>query len=124
MSDAQFATLLAAVVAGLGGITATIRWAVGRITKAIDDNTASNGRLSEAQIAYAAAMAGMSAKLDHVTNWVHEHTPVEAEPIEVRSEDTTPLRRRTGSHPIMPESAPEPLHAGGRYHYTGKTRTT
>jgi hypothetical protein len=77
VTDIQFGALLSAVVTGLGGVALAIRWAAGRLTKAIDDNTASNVKLSDAQIAYAGSMAGMAAKLDHVADWVHNHTPVE-----------------------------------------------
>lgn len=107
MTDAQFAALLSAVIAGLGGVAATLRWAVGRITKAIDDNTASNAKLTDAQIGYAARMAEMATKLDHVASWVHEHTPVEGVPLandeieHSRRQITSPISTR-GYRPPRP----------------------
>lgn len=110
MTDAQFGVLIAAVVAGLGGIAAAIRWSVGRVTKAIDDHTVSNVKLSEAQIAYAAAMAGMSAKLDHVANWVHAHTPLEMEAAD--EPYTSPERERRDRIKTAPHGYRPPRPGG------------
>jgi len=110
MTDAQFGLLISAVVAGLGGIAATIRWAVGRVTNAIDDNTASNRELSKAQIDYAAAMAGMGAKLDHVSNWVHAHTPIGMD--EVDEPYTSPERERRDRIKTAPHGYRPPRPGG------------
>ena len=59
MTDAQFGALLSTLVGVGGALSLTIRWAVGRITKAWDDQTASNIRLAESQIAAAAKDAEM-----------------------------------------------------------------
>lgn len=75
MTDAQFALLLSALAAVGATLAGVLRWAVTRITKAIDDNTESNKELSRAQIAYASSISSMSTRLDHVANWVHAHTP-------------------------------------------------
>lgn len=40
ISDGQAAALVAAIVAGFGTAAAAIKWGVGRIVKAIDDQTA------------------------------------------------------------------------------------
>lgn len=87
MTDAQFATLLSAVIAGLGTIAGMIRWAVTRITKAMDDQSSSNLRLADAQIDLAGALAAQRADIDHITRWIYHHTPGAA-PIEVARERT------------------------------------
>lgn len=63
MTDAQFGALLSTLVGVGGALSLTIRWAVGRITKAWDDQTASNIRLAEAQLAAAAKDAEMRATM-------------------------------------------------------------
>ena len=75
MTDAQFGALLTAVIAGLGGIAGMIRWAVTRITKAWDDQSASNLRLADAQLELAGSMAAMRADIDHVMRWMYMHQP-------------------------------------------------
>lgn len=107
MTDAQFATLLGAIVAGLGGLATTIRWAVNRVTKAIDDNTESNRELSRAQIVGAQASAIASTKLDAIATWVHHHTPVEMQAVD----DLAPMvrvsehqRLKTAPHGYRPPS--------------------
>jgi hypothetical protein len=75
VTDAQFALLLSALAAVGATLAGVLRWAVTRITKAIDDNTESNKDLSRAQIAYASSIGSMGAQLSHIANWVHAHTP-------------------------------------------------
>jgi hypothetical protein len=88
MTDGQFATLLSAIVAFFGSLIGTVKWSAGRITKAIDDASTSQKEASRefvnAQLEQAKALreqsvhfAQLSEKIDAVTDWVHEHTPVE-----------------------------------------------
>jgi hypothetical protein len=103
-TDAQFAALLSTVTTGLGGIALMIRWAVTRITKAMDDQSSTNLRLADAQIDLAGALAAQRADIDHITRWIYHHTPG-ASPIEVERERTpvqsvpamTPTRMRAFS---------------------------
>src|SRR5678816_766087 len=101
-TDAQFAALLSTVTTGLGGIALIIRWAVTRITKAMDDQSSSNLRLADAQIDLAGALAAQRADIDHITRWIYHHTPGAA-PIEVERE-RTPVQ-------AMPPLTPTALRA-------------
>ena len=76
MSDAQFGVLISALVTVLGSLIGMLRWSVNRITKALDDNTSSNLEDSKAKIALAEKLAVFATKLDSVTSFVQEHTPV------------------------------------------------
>src|SRR5678816_1249963 len=104
-TDAQFAALLSTVTTGLGGIALIIRWAVTRITKAMDDQSSTNLRLADAQIDLAGALAAQRADIDHITRWIYHHTPGAA-PLEVERERTpvqslptmTPSRMRAFHH--------------------------
>jgi hypothetical protein len=63
MTDGQFNTLIAAIVAGLAGVGAVIKWSVGRIVKAIDANSAS-------MIENTKSNAVLATKIDHVTAYI------------------------------------------------------
>ena len=83
MSDAQLAALITAITTAAGIIGASIKWAVGRITKALDDNAASHAKGADAQIELAKAMTSMAHELREarddialVRGFVEEHTPV------------------------------------------------
>lgn len=102
MTDAQFAALLSAVIAGLGGIAATLRWSIGRITNAIDSNTAAYKESAKAQLEQAIKFSELSTKITDVTSWVHEHTPVDAIPTAAsRAAPTAPILTR-GYRPPRP----------------------
>lgn len=106
MTDAQFATLISVLGAGLLGIGGAIRWAVTRITKAMDDQSASNLRLADAQIDLAGANAAQRADIDHITRWIYAHTPGAPQPIE---RERTPVQ-------AMPAMTPTRMRAfGGEY---------
>lgn len=74
LSDTQFAALLAAFVAFLGSLVATTRWAVGRVVKALDEN-------SKERLEHAKAFVSLTAKIDEVHDWMQDHTPVEEQPV-------------------------------------------
>jgi hypothetical protein len=78
MTEGQFAAILGAITAFLGSLIATVRWGVGRITVSIDGNTAAYRESAKAQLEQAVHFAELSTKIDAVTDWVHEHTPVNA----------------------------------------------
>jgi hypothetical protein len=85
VTDGQLATLVGALIAFGGAIGAALRWSVGRVTKALDDNTASRDRGAEANVTLATAMAVLSTKIDAVSMYVHENTPVN-QPIPSRTQ--------------------------------------
>lgn len=70
-SDGQLGVILAAF-SGAGALTlSTIRWAVGRITTAMDKATS-------AQLETVKTMTEVKTKVDAIADWCEEHTPVEA----------------------------------------------
>lgn len=84
MTDAQLAALLTAIVGSIGTLGAVIRWAVTRVTKAIDDSTASRNKQAEAEVELAKSLTTMALRLEDaigdisiVKRWVEEHTPVD-----------------------------------------------
>ena len=70
MSDTQFYVLVSTILAGLGAI----RWSVGRIVKALDDN-------STAMIANTKSNAVLTTKIDSIASYVKDR-------------DTAPIRRK------------------------------
>jgi hypothetical protein len=68
ITDGQFNALLAALVAFGGAVIATLRWSVGRITKAVDDST--SARLKQAE-----AFVELKTKIDEVHDQVVERVP-------------------------------------------------
>lgn len=76
METAQFATLISVLAAIGGTLAGTLKWAVTRITKALDDNTASNKELAVSQVGHAASLAILSTKIDGVERYVRDHTPI------------------------------------------------
>jgi len=130
MTDAQFGALLSTLVGVGGALSLTIRWAVGRITKAWDDQTASNVRLANAQIESAArdaemrstmmqGMQQMQSGLSQILSWMFDNrrpssvqTPVGLQSIEDESGEfpTRPGadRRRRAQTPLqIPRSRPQ-----------------
>lgn len=87
MTDAQLGTLLA-VLGPLGAaLIGVLRWAALRITKALDDNTASNKEDADAKTKLAFEMGRLSSKIDDVALWVEHHTPVHGVPIPRRASE-------------------------------------
>ncbi len=76
MTDAQFGILIATLATFLSGVIGMLKWAVTRITHALDENTKSNKEDAEAKIHLAREMAVLSTKIDLIAQWVQEHTPV------------------------------------------------
>jgi len=130
MTDAQFGALLSTLVGVGGALSLTIRWAVGRITKAWDDQTASNVRLANAQIESAArdaemrstmmqGMQQMQSGLSQILSWMFDNrrpsstqTPVGLQSIDDESgEFTRPGadRRRRAQTPLQ-IPRPRPQH--------------
>jgi len=108
MSDAQFAMLASAFATAAGVLAAVVRWSIGRVsaswdrwtdttTKAIEASTdrtvAALDRNTAAFLASATSATALSTKIDKVSEWVEEHTPVGDErstPV-----DTPTARRNT-----------------------------
>lgn len=69
-----------AIVTGSGGLGAAIwgvaRFAVGRIVKALDDNTTAQLKLATESALQAETNRVLADKIDRVSEWVDEHTPV------------------------------------------------
>ncbi len=122
MTDGQFAALSGIIVTFLSALLATVKWSAVRITKAIDDGSASQKEAAKeaatAQLEQAKAMreqstsfAKLAEKIDAVTDWVHEHTPVEIQnaPPSLESE-----RRRTHATPAPGVMTSAPYHFSSR----------
>ncbi len=106
MTDIQFGLLLTTLVAVAGTIAGAIKWAVGRITKALDDNTSSNVLDAEAKVKLAERLGEWSAKIDNIAGWIERHpTPVRGVPI-----TTAPPMRDPGPTPRGT------TQGGGGYH--------
>ncbi len=68
MTDSQFGILIS-VLASFGASTiAMLKWSVGRITKALDDNSASNKLLADGQLEQAKAFQELSTKVQFAFN--------------------------------------------------------
>jgi len=63
MSDAQIGALITAGLAGIATIAAAIKWGIGRIAKAWDDQTAALLKLGESQVNAATRDAEMRATM-------------------------------------------------------------
>lgn len=111
MTDAQFGLLLTALAGAIGTLVGALKWAVGRITKSIDDNTAERARQTDAMLEHARAMTALTVKIDTVTDWVQDHTPVGGipQPPELRQPEPARAepRRRTpvGGVPLVERRA-------------------
>lgn len=103
MTDAQFGALLTALVAFGGGLIGCIRWAVNRITMALDKNT-------ESHTESAKQMAILSTKIDfsyqasrEVKDFmVEERSGVHDAPPTKTDDDVTPIegsRRKVKTDP-------------------------
>jgi len=69
MSDIELTAIVAAITGAATAIAAALRWAVGRITRALDANT-------EAMRENAKASARLEVMIEQVSSWVEEHTPI------------------------------------------------
>lgn len=77
MSDAQLTALLGCLSSAVALLVGVLRWSVIRITKALDDNTASHREDAAAKVILAEKMAVLATKIDSVSDFVEEHTPVQ-----------------------------------------------
>jgi hypothetical protein len=87
VTDAQFAVLVSALITVGGGLAAALKWAVGRVTDALDRNT-------KAFIDFNAQAAVQAETLRRVEEWCEEHTGVVA-PRPKPPSDPPPPRTRT-----------------------------
>lgn len=69
MTDAQLGAILTAITVAAGILGTAIRWSAGRIIKALDAN-------SESNIGLTARLAEFTVRLEDVSRFVEEHTPV------------------------------------------------
>jgi hypothetical protein len=69
VTDAQFTLLLSALLAVGGVIAGALKWAVGRVTVALEKN-------SDAFTMYASTLAVQAETLRRVEEWCDEHTGV------------------------------------------------
>jgi hypothetical protein len=104
VTDAQFAAVITLTASAGGSLIAALRWAVTRITTALDRNTS-------ASLTHAREMSKLSTKIDVVFDWVGDHTPVHGVPIvEVDDFETATRPRGTAAPtPPAPPPAPPPL---------------
>lgn len=99
MDNAQLAALCTAIVTAGGTIAGVLRWAVGRVVLALDNNTA-------AYVKNVESLAVFGTKLDQVLDWQQEHTPppVDIERLRAR-EDKTPVETPRGAYgPMRPRT--------------------
>lgn len=61
MTTAELATICSAITVGLGGVAGTVRWAVGRITTAIESN-------STVMLKFVESAARLEVKLDNAAH--------------------------------------------------------
>ena len=112
MTDTQFGALMAAITGFAASLVATLRWAVNRLTKALDTN-------SESHLKSAEAMAVMSTKLDFVygatakvqefvqeeRSGVHDAAYEESAPVQIPGKRTkTPPIGVTQYGPLRPKT--------------------
>jgi len=131
VSDAQFAALMGALVGVGGAFVKLVHWfgtravvsitaAFDRVVKSLDDNTSATREIARSQIEHAAQVASsqatVAAKLDHIADWVHEHTPVEPHPPPQAVQYPPSERRRRLD--VIKEVTPTELPPGGRYHHS------
>jgi hypothetical protein len=106
VTDGQLAALIAAITSFCGGLFATIKWAVGRIVKALDDNSAAHLKSAE-------QLAVLSTKIDYVYQNSERTSGVHDVPVEYREPRET--RPRAKSNPSFPAT-------GGEYLVTSRSR--
>lgn len=87
LTDGQFAALLGVVAAGFTGLVTAVRWGAGRVTRSIDRNT-------DVMLGNTESNAGLSAKLDVISQFVG-----------MRDREQRPMRphRRAPSSPVVDE---------------------
>jgi hypothetical protein len=102
VTDAQFAALLALAASAGGSLLAALRWAVNRITSALDRNTS-------ASLVHAKEMSKLSTKIDTVFEWVGDHTPVHGVPVPIVDHDAGTFETQTPTRPRGVPPAPPGL---------------
>jgi len=130
MTDAQFAAVMSCLAVVGAAAIKLLHWlgtrAVDRIVNgfdrmvtSVDLNTAATREAAKAQVEHAAQFAQMSTKLDGIADWVHEHTPVEAQPAyHAPARDPPSERRRLPVREVTPTELP-----GGLYHNVKRKRS-
>lgn len=87
MDGTQFDILLGAIATAGAAVAAALRWAANRVVKALDDNSTAHKEAAASTVSayrefahtnveHATAMATLAAKIDQVSDWVEDHTPV------------------------------------------------
>lgn len=96
-TDGQTASLVLAIVGGLGTVAAAIKWGIGRVTKAMDDSTSMMLKVVE-------KLAEVTTQVNGIAEWCNDH-PSGA--VVVRA-------------PTQPEDNPRQTPGGGFYSHTRK----
>lgn len=113
MTDVQFTAILSALTVVGGALVATLRWAVGRVVQALDDNAkALTGHAvaaavqAEASRHQADALRDMEAVVREVHDWCDKHTGVHELPRGIREKKRTPAKG-IGEYHVRGRTHPE-----------------
>jgi hypothetical protein len=90
VSDAQFTLLLTAIAAGAGTIAATLRWAINRVTTAIDEARQALIKNAGDSSAHAEALRHLADDVRDIAEWCNEHTNVNATGLKPKKPDRKP----------------------------------
>lgn len=75
MTEAEL--IAGAIVTGSAGLGGVLKWAVSRVTGAIDKNTEALAESAKQSAVHAETNRQLTTKLEHIEDWIEQHTPVE-----------------------------------------------
>lgn len=107
MSDAQVTILITVLGTGLGAIAAAIRWAVGRVTKSMDINSA-------AMLENTKSNTVLSTKIDIISNYVQGRSKLSSDVKEFIRDEISGVHSVAGSEDVTPVEKTMPV-PGGAY---------
>lgn len=125
MTDSQFGVLVTALLGLAGSIGATVRWAVNRLVRTVDNNQAAMlvalGNNTTAMIENTKSNTRLEVKIEAIADWAESHpTPPLGVPIMDPRGPARPVHRPTPAVPVSrtPVRGVQPLPPLPR----GKTR--
>ena len=72
MDNAQLTILVSALSAGGAALAASLRWAVNRIVKALDDNSTAHREAAQANLEQAKALVALAVKVDNMSGRIDQ----------------------------------------------------